>query len=77
MPRNYLQRQKDATRREPAHYPTSLGKVHRLVNPSAIKMEIIEVQSDGFRGEVNAVRLDDYFVRSQLVLRALLTQRCL
>ena len=45
----------------------SLAEVHRLVNPSAIPPEIIEVQSGGYPGEVNIVRLDDYFGRRQLV----------
>ena len=44
-----------------------LAEVHRQVNPSTISMEIIEVQSGGYRGEVNIVRLDNYFGYLQLV----------
>lgn len=40
-----------------------LGEVHRLANPGAIPLEIIEVQSGSYLGEDDIVRLDDTFGR--------------
>ena len=41
-----------------------LGEVHRLANPGTIPLEIIEVQSGGYLGEDDIVRLDDKYGRS-------------
>lgn len=41
-----------------------LGAVHRLTNPGNIPLEIIEVQSGGYLGEDDIVRLQDTFGRS-------------
>lgn len=41
-----------------------LGEVHRLANPGSIPLEIIEVQSGGYLGEDDIVRLDDHYGRS-------------
>lgn len=40
-----------------------LGEVHRLTNPGAIPLEIIEVQSGSYLGEDDIVRLDDNYGR--------------
>lgn len=40
-----------------------LGEVHRLHNPGKIPLEIIEVQSGGYLGEDDIVRLDDNYGR--------------
>jgi mannose-1-phosphate guanylyltransferase / mannose-6-phosphate isomerase len=40
-----------------------LGEVHRLVNPGAIDLEIIEVQSGSYLGEDDIVRLQDTYGR--------------
>jgi mannose-1-phosphate guanylyltransferase/mannose-6-phosphate isomerase len=42
-----------------------LGEVHRLANPGAIPLEIIEVQSGSYLGEDDIVRFEDYYGRSQ------------
>jgi len=41
-----------------------LGTVHRLVNPGAIPLEIIEVQSGSYLGEDDIVRFQDNYGRS-------------
>ena len=41
-----------------------LGAVHRLANPGSIPLEIIEVQSGGYLGEDDIVRLEDDYGRS-------------
>jgi mannose-1-phosphate guanylyltransferase/mannose-6-phosphate isomerase len=41
-----------------------LGEVHRLVNPGAIPLEIIEVQSGSYLGEDDIVRYEDNYGRS-------------
>jgi mannose-1-phosphate guanylyltransferase / mannose-6-phosphate isomerase len=41
-----------------------LGEVHRLVNPGAIDLEIIEVQSGSYLGEDDIVRLKDNYGRT-------------
>lgn len=40
-----------------------LGEVHRLANPGAISLEIIEVQSGGYLGEDDIVRFEDTYGR--------------
>lgn len=40
-----------------------LGEVHRLANPGTIPLEIIEVQSGGYLGEDDIVRLEDHYGR--------------
>jgi mannose-1-phosphate guanylyltransferase / mannose-6-phosphate isomerase len=40
-----------------------LGEVHRLKNPGAIPLEIIEVQSGSYLGEDDIVRLEDHYGR--------------
>lgn len=40
-----------------------LGEVHRLSNPGAIPLEIIEVQSGGYLGEDDIVRFEDTYGR--------------
>jgi mannose-1-phosphate guanylyltransferase/mannose-6-phosphate isomerase len=42
-----------------------LGEVHRLANPGAIPLEIIEVQSGGYLGEDDIVRFEDHYGRSR------------
>jgi mannose-1-phosphate guanylyltransferase/mannose-6-phosphate isomerase len=42
-----------------------LGEVHRLANPGAIPLEIIEVQSGSYLGEDDIVRFVDQYGRSQ------------
>lgn len=42
-----------------------LGEVHRLANPGAIPLEIIEVQSGSYLGEDDIVRFEDHYGRSQ------------
>lgn len=41
-----------------------LGSVHRLENPGAIPLELIEVQSGGYLGEDDIVRFEDVYGRS-------------
>jgi mannose-1-phosphate guanylyltransferase/mannose-6-phosphate isomerase len=41
-----------------------LGEVHRLANPGAIPLEIIEVQSGSYLGEDDIVRLEDTYGRT-------------
>lgn len=41
-----------------------LGEVHRLANPGAIPLEIVEVQSGSYLGEDDIVRFDDHYGRS-------------
>jgi mannose-1-phosphate guanylyltransferase/mannose-6-phosphate isomerase len=41
-----------------------LGEVHRLANPGAISLEIIEVQSGSYLGEDDIVRLEDTYGRT-------------
>lgn len=41
-----------------------LGKVHRLTNPGAIPLEIIEVQSGSYLGEDDIVRFQDNYGRT-------------
>ena len=43
-----------------------LGEVHRLKNPGAIALEIIEVQSGSYLGEDDIVRLEDGYGRKNL-----------
>ncbi len=40
-----------------------LGEVHRLTNPGAIPLEIIEVQSGSYLGEDDIVRFEDSYGR--------------
>lgn len=40
-----------------------LGAVHRLTNPGTIPLEIVEVQSGGYLGEDDIVRLEDSYGR--------------
>lgn len=40
-----------------------LGELHRLSNPGAIPLEIIEVQSGSYLGEDDIVRFDDHYGR--------------
>ena len=40
-----------------------LGQIHRLTNPGTAPLEIIEIQSGGYLGEDDIVRLDDDFNR--------------
>lgn len=40
------------------------GEVHRLANPGKILLELIEVQTGGYLGEDDIIRLDDEFGRS-------------
>lgn len=42
-----------------------LGEVHRLANPGAIPLEIIEVQSGAYLGEDDIVRFEDHYGRTQ------------
>ena len=42
-----------------------LGEVHRLANPGAIPLEIIEVQSGSYLGEDDIVRFEDTYGRAQ------------
>jgi len=42
-----------------------LGEVHRLANPGAIPLEIIEVQSGSYLGEDDIIRFDDNYGRCQ------------
>jgi len=42
-----------------------LGEVHRLSNPGAIPLEIIEVQSGSYLGEDDIVRIEDTYGRHQ------------
>ncbi len=41
-----------------------LGESHRLANPGAIPLEIIEVQSGGYLGEDDIIRIEDSYGRS-------------
>lgn len=41
------------------------GEVHRLANPGAIPLEIIEVQSGSYLGEDDIVRFEDHYGRSK------------
>ena len=41
-----------------------LGEVHRLSNPGAVPLEIIEVQSGSYLGEDDIVRFDDHYGRA-------------
>lgn len=43
-----------------------LGQVHRLANPGATPLEIIEVQSGSYLGEDDIVRLEDNYGRSNV-----------
>lgn len=42
-----------------------LGETHRLANPGAIPLEIIEVQSGSYLGEDDIVRFEDHYGRSE------------
>ncbi len=42
-----------------------LGEVHRLANPGAIPLEIIEVQSGGYLGEDDIIRYEDVYGRQK------------
>ncbi len=42
-----------------------LGEVHRLSNPGAIPLEIIEVQSGSYLGEDDIVRIEDTYGRTR------------
>lgn len=39
------------------------GQIYRLRKPGAVPMEIIEVQSGGYLGEEDIVRMDDLYER--------------
>ncbi len=41
-----------------------MGEVHRLANPGAMPLEIIEVQSGSYLGEDDIVRFDDHYGRN-------------
>nr|MBC8476566.1 cupin domain-containing protein [Gammaproteobacteria bacterium] len=41
-----------------------LGAVHRLVNPGASPLEIIEIQSGSYLGEDDIVRFEDHYGRA-------------
>ena len=41
-----------------------VGEVHRLRNPGKIELEMIEVQSGGYLGEDDIVRLEDTYGRA-------------
>ncbi len=41
-----------------------LGEAHRLANPGSIPLEIIEVQSGGYLGEDDIIRLEDQYGRA-------------
>lgn len=47
---------------ESAYIP--LGEVHRLRNPGRVELEIIEVQSGGYLGEDDIIRLEDTYGRA-------------
>jgi mannose-1-phosphate guanylyltransferase/mannose-6-phosphate isomerase len=42
-----------------------IGEKHRLENPGAVPLEIIEVQSGGYLGEDDIVRFDDRYGRGE------------
>jgi mannose-1-phosphate guanylyltransferase/mannose-6-phosphate isomerase len=42
-----------------------LGEVHRVANPGAIPLEIIEVQSGSYLGEDDIVRFEDHYGRAK------------
>jgi mannose-1-phosphate guanylyltransferase/mannose-6-phosphate isomerase len=42
-----------------------LGEVHRLANPGAIPLEIIEVQSGSYLGGDDIIRFEDHYGRTQ------------
>lgn len=42
-----------------------MGEVHRLKNPGKVELELIEVQSGGYLGEDDIVRLEDGYGRTQ------------
>jgi len=42
-----------------------LGEVHRLSNPGAIPLEIIEVQSGSYLGEDDIIRFEDHYGRTE------------
>ena len=42
---------------------SSIGAVHRIENPGSEPVQIIEVQSGGYLGEDDIVRLDDTYGR--------------
>jgi mannose-1-phosphate guanylyltransferase / mannose-6-phosphate isomerase len=42
-----------------------LGTIHRLANPGAIPLEIIEVQSGSYLGEDDIVRFEDHYGRTK------------
>jgi mannose-1-phosphate guanylyltransferase/mannose-6-phosphate isomerase len=42
-----------------------LGEMHRLANPGAIPLEIIEVQSGSYLGEDDIVRFEDHYGRTK------------
>ena len=44
-----------------------IGSVHRLANPGRIPLEVIEVQTGGYLGEDDVVRLDDIYKRGSLL----------
>jgi mannose-1-phosphate guanylyltransferase/mannose-6-phosphate isomerase len=41
-----------------------IGEVHRLKNPGKVYLEMIEVQSGGYLGEDDIVRLEDTYGRT-------------
>jgi mannose-1-phosphate guanylyltransferase/mannose-6-phosphate isomerase len=43
-----------------------LGEIHRLANPGAIPLEIIEVQSGSYLGEDDIVRFEDHYGRTKI-----------
>ena len=43
-----------------------IGEKHRLENPGAIPLEIIEVQSGSYLGEDDIVRFDDVYGRGDV-----------
>ncbi|MFB6357555.1 MAG: cupin domain-containing protein, partial [Thiohalorhabdaceae bacterium] len=46
-----------------------IGTMHRLANPGAIPLEIIEVQSGSYLGEDDIVRYEDSYGRGEGVLK--------
>jgi mannose-1-phosphate guanylyltransferase/mannose-6-phosphate isomerase len=41
-----------------------IGEIHRLRNPGKVDLEMIEVQSGGYLGEDDIVRLEDTYGRT-------------
>jgi mannose-6-phosphate isomerase-like protein (cupin superfamily) len=60
-----LQKSPAATKSSYSLKTSPLGVVHRLANPGAIPLEIIEVQSGGYLGEDDIVRFEDNYGRTE------------